>query len=147
LCVCDRIIYAGKGGVRVADGTAEYWIELADYDIETAKAMLQTGRYLYVGFMCQQSIEKAFKAVIARDCAEGEIPPKIHNLLKLSQKAGLFTLMSETQTDLIDELNPMNIEGRYPEYKQKAAEAISKEGAPKLIAETEALLCWIKEQL
>ena len=28
-----------------------YWVELSDYDLETA--MLQTKRYLYVGFMCQ----------------------------------------------------------------------------------------------
>jgi len=48
------------------DERAEYWIEIADYDIATAKAMLQTGRYLYVGFMCQQTIEKSLKALIAR---------------------------------------------------------------------------------
>ncbi|MDR1321409.1 MAG: HEPN domain-containing protein [Gracilibacteraceae bacterium] len=36
----------------------EYWLELADYDFETAKAMLQTKRYLYVGFMRHQAIEK-----------------------------------------------------------------------------------------
>jgi HEPN domain-containing protein len=28
--------------------------------------MQQTGRYLYVGFMCQQTVEKALKAVIAQ---------------------------------------------------------------------------------
>ena len=27
-----------------------YWTELSDYDFETAKAMLETKRYLYVGF-------------------------------------------------------------------------------------------------
>ena len=39
----------------------EYWKELAEYDLETAKAMLKTKRYLYVGFMCHQVIEKIFK--------------------------------------------------------------------------------------
>ena len=33
-----------------------YWIEMSDYDLETAKAMLITGRYLYIGFMCHQTI-------------------------------------------------------------------------------------------
>jgi len=37
---------------------AKYWIDIADYDIETAKAMLVSKRYLYVGFMCHQAIEK-----------------------------------------------------------------------------------------
>ena len=47
------------------DERAQFWIELADYDIATAKAMLQTGRYLYVGFMGQQTIEKALKGIIS----------------------------------------------------------------------------------
>lgn len=29
-----------------------YWIEMAEYDLETAVAMFNTKRYLYVGFMC-----------------------------------------------------------------------------------------------
>jgi len=39
-----------------------YWIEISDYDLETAEAMYHSKRYLYVGFMCHQTIEKAFKA-------------------------------------------------------------------------------------
>lgn len=34
-----------------------YWIELSDYDFDTAQAMFDTKRYLYVGFMCHQVIE------------------------------------------------------------------------------------------
>jgi HEPN domain-containing protein len=40
----------------------KYWLELSDYDFETAEAMLSSGRYLYVGFMCHQTIEKILKA-------------------------------------------------------------------------------------
>ena len=36
----------------------KYWHEVAAYDLETAKAMFESGRYLYVAFMCQQAIEK-----------------------------------------------------------------------------------------
>lgn len=39
-----------------------YWVELSDYDLDTAQAMLETRRYLYVGFMCHQVIEKILKA-------------------------------------------------------------------------------------
>lgn len=105
----------------------EYWLDLADYDLETAKAMLQTKRYLYVGFMCHQTIEKALKAVIARDCAEGEIPPKIHHLLKLADRAGLFAKMSAEQQAFIKELNPLNIEAWYPEYKETIAAGLTAE--------------------
>jgi len=60
--------------------SVKYWLDLTEYDIETAKVMLNGGRYLYVGFMCHQVIEKALKAIIARDCIDDEIPPKTHNL-------------------------------------------------------------------
>ncbi|MDR2525975.1 MAG: HEPN domain-containing protein [Oscillospiraceae bacterium] len=125
----------------------EYWLDLADYDLETAKVMLNGGRYLYVGFMCHQTIEKSFKAVIARDCDEGEIPPKIHHLLKLADRAGLFQKMSADQQAFIKELNPMNIEARYPESKEAIAAGLNAETCKKLLIGTEELLCWIKEQL
>jgi HEPN domain-containing protein len=128
------------------DDRVEYWFDLARYDLETAKAMLQTKRYLYVGFMCHQVIEKAIKAIIARDCEEGEIPPKVHDLSKLAIRAKLIDAMSKEQQDFIEKLNPLNIEARYPEYKQHIAKTLTPERCGGIIAETEGLLCWIKEQ-
>ena len=43
------------------DNKVQYWIDLAEYDIETAEAMFETKRFLYVGFMCHQVIEKSLK--------------------------------------------------------------------------------------
>ncbi|MFO8240832.1 MAG: HEPN domain-containing protein [Dissulfuribacterales bacterium] len=43
-----------------------YWIEMSDYDLQTAEAMLESERYLYVGFMAHQSIEKILKACFAQ---------------------------------------------------------------------------------
>ena len=40
----------------------QYWIELAEYDLETANAMFTTKRWLYVGFMCHQAVEKTMKS-------------------------------------------------------------------------------------
>ncbi len=42
------------------DDKVKYWLELSDYDLGTALAMLNSKRYLYVGFMCHQTIEKNF---------------------------------------------------------------------------------------
>jgi HEPN domain-containing protein len=125
----------------------EYWLDLANYDIETAKVMLDGRRYLYVGFMCHQAIEKAIKAIIARDCAKDEIPPKIHDLSKLAVRAKLLDTMSEEQQDIIEELNPLNIEARYPEYKEQIVLTLTPERCRSIITGTEELLCWIKEQL
>jgi len=124
-----------------------YWLDLADYDIETAKAMLSTGRYLYVGFMCHQTIEKALKAVISRDCVDDEIPPKIHDLGKLAARSKLFDEMTDEQKIFIEYLNPLNIEARYPEYKKRLLEMLTREKCEDIFAGTEAFLCWIKERL
>ena len=123
-----------------------YWLKLADYDFETAKAMLKGSRFLYVGFMCHQAIEKVIKAVIAIDCAEGEMPPKIHDLRKLAVKAKIFDLMTEQQQNFLFYLNPMNIEARYPEYKDEIAAGLTKEICAELVIKTKELLCWIKNQ-
>ena len=40
-----------------------HWEALAIYDLETADAMLKSGRYMYVAFTCQQAIEKLSKKV------------------------------------------------------------------------------------
>ena len=125
----------------------DYWLSLADYDIETAKVMLKGKKYLYVGFMCHQAIEKAIKAVIARDCADGEMPPKIHHLLKLADRAGIYQKMSEEQQAFIKYLNPMNVEARYPEHKDAISAGLTEEMCKNFISGTEELLCWIKQQL
>jgi HEPN domain-containing protein len=127
--------------------TVDYWLSIAAYDIETAKVMLKGRRYLYVGFMCHQVIEKALKAAISRHCAEGEIPPKIHDLTKLAIRAKLHYLMSEEQQNFIEDLNPLNVEARYPEYKDDIAAGLSKDICTKMLAGTEEMLCWIKKQL
>ena len=125
----------------------KYWLDLADYDIETAKVMLNSGRYLYVGFMCHQTVEKALKAAIAQDCVEDEIPPKIHNLVRLSDISRLTEKMSPEQSALLEKMNPLNIEARYPSYKNQLAAKLTNDYCQGLVIETKELLCWIKQQL
>ena len=122
----------------------EYWLDLADYDLSAARAMLRSKHWLYVGFMCHQVIEKALKGVIAQD---GSVPPKIHDLAKLAVRSGVIDIMDERQQDFIEVLNPLNIEARYPKYKNTLAQNLGAAVCRQLLKETEALLCWIKKQL
>ncbi len=55
---------------------------MSDYDFDTANAMFDTKRYLYVGFMCHQVIEKALKAYWSN--VLDEPPLKIHSLSRLA---------------------------------------------------------------
>ena len=40
------------------------WVEDAEYDLQSAKVMLDSGRYFFVVFMCHLTIEKLLKSVI-----------------------------------------------------------------------------------
>jgi len=126
-------------------GKKEYWLEMSDDDVITAKAMLTAKRFLWVGFTCHLAVEKALKAVIAYNI--DEIPPKIHDLPKLANLGGIFTELSEQQKGLLRRLMPLHIEARYPEYKEKIASALTKEYCEQILNETEEFICWIKQKL
>ena len=54
-----------------------------------------------------------------------EPPLKIHSLSRLAEKSGLDKAMSEEQTDFVDELEPLNIEARYPSYKERLMKSLT----------------------
>ncbi|MGN0635468.1 MAG: HEPN domain-containing protein [Acutalibacteraceae bacterium] len=124
---------------------AAYWLELADYDLDTAAAMLETKRFLYVGFMCHQCIEKAIKAVIA--ASSEEMPPKVHNLLRLAEQCGLLDKMNDEQKNVLFILNPLNIESRYPSFKDNLLSQLDNKRCTEIISDTKELFTWIKQQL
>ncbi len=107
----------------VMNDKVTYWMEMSDYDFDTANAMFITGRYLYVGFMCH------------------------HSLSRLAEKSGLDKEMSDDQLDFIDELKPLNIEARYPSYKERLMRSLNTERCKELIRKTDDLRSWIKNRL
>lgn len=114
----------------------KYWIDLAEYDYDTAKAMQETKRYLYVGFMCHQTIEKGMKAMIAD---LGIFPPKSHNLIELAKKANVYNILSQEQKDFLIDLNPLNIESRYPTYINKMSSTLTESRCRTILSDTEVL--------
>ncbi len=74
------------------DSKVQYWIEISDYDLETAEAMLRTKRYLYVGFMCHQAIEKIFKAYYTG--IKSDNAPFSHSLSYLAKKGDFYETFS-----------------------------------------------------
>ncbi len=123
----------------------QYWVDIAEYDLETAKAMYNTKRYLYVGFMCHQVIEKGLKAIIAK--SKATMPPKSHHLIKLAELSKIWYLLSQEHQDFLYLLNPLNIEARYPSYKNDIADSLNESRCHEYLNKTEELFCWIKQQL
>ena len=118
---------------------------MSDYDFDTAEAMLRTGRYLYVGFMCHQTIEKALKAYWS--LVLDEPPLKIHHLSRLAAQTELVEELSEDQLSLIDMLEPLNIEARYPSYKEQLMKVLTSDYCEQLLNRTNELRLWIKDKL
>jgi HEPN domain-containing protein len=124
--------------------TVAYWIDLSEYDLKVAGSLSEKGHNLYMGFMCHQSVEKMLKAIYVAKC--NTAPPYIHKLDKLIELTGLKDAMSEIQYDLIDELIPLNIQARYPAYKDAIYKMIDDGKARDILSKTGALISWLKEQ-
>ena len=65
----------------------------------------------------------------------------------MASLSGIFGELNDEQLDLLDKLNPLQIEARYPEYKSKIAASLTKKYCEELLKETEEFLCWIKQKL
>lgn len=122
-----------------------YWLDLVDYDIETAEAMYSTSRWLYVGFMCHQVIEKMLKAYWCEKC--DTMPPYIHNHKRLAVGSGIYEQMSEEQRLFIEDITTYNIEARYPADKELLAHQLNRKACRHIIDTTKELQQWIKAQL
>ena len=127
------------------DRKVKYWIDLSDYDLETAVAMVDTRRYLYVGFMCHQAVEKAFKALYTN--VTSDTAPYTHSLSYLAKKGGFYEHFSEEQKEFIDQLEPLNIEARYPAHKERLLRSLTNDKCREIISNTEEILVWIKAKL
>ncbi len=119
--------------------TPEQWTERAQYDLDTARAMLQAGRHLYVVFCCQQAVEKALKGVIA--LRTGETPPRLHNLPKLAREAGLQ--VDPERAELLRVLTNAYILSRYPESPGGPGGSMTAAAAAELLSQTEDTCEWI----
>jgi HEPN domain-containing protein len=124
--------------VSTPEAVAHWW-RLARYDLDTAKALLASARYLYVAFLCQQAAEKALKAVFVQ--RKGTVAPRVHGLIRLAQDASVH--MDDRRKDLLARLSPFSVLGRYPPVAVDPETALDQAAATELLAATEELLAWL----
>jgi HEPN domain-containing protein len=123
----------------------EYWLDTANYDLITAKAVLEKKRFLYVGFLCHQVVEKSLKAYFWYN--HKKEPPYIHNLLVLSEKSGFDKQADEDSILLFSELMPLNIQARYPDSKELLLKSLNGKKCTELYNRTRKFYAWIKKSL
>ena len=123
----------------------KHWVKISDGDLQIAKTMLDHRYRVYTGFMCHQVIEKIFKA--AYEKLKNETPPYIHDLPRLAERSGIYDLLSSEQKLFLNTINPLNVEARYPDYKERIAKSLTDERCEYIYEQTILLQQWIKEKI
>jgi HEPN domain-containing protein len=118
----------------------EYWIQGAEDDLLTADLLIREKRILHGLFFCHLVIEKAIKAHVVK--ATGELAPRTHNLIYLSEKTDL-EFDNETEI-FLGILMKYQLQGRYPDYNPLIPDIIK---VNEYFENTKNLLKWLKEKL
>jgi HEPN domain-containing protein len=88
------------------------WISKAEEDFSTATLLVKAKKNpSIIGFHCQQAIEKYLKACLVK---HGDLIPKTHDLVKLSEQVLSFDSNVRVFKLLFHALNPFSVNFRYP---------------------------------
>lgn len=109
-------------------------------------------RYLYVVFMCQQSIEKLVKGLFVMFCDQE--PPRTYNIAQVfkhvaeaineeSKDTEEFILKLDQYNGFFVKLLAYYIVERYPSYKEKLSQAVDQQEAAEVLALTEEVFIWL----
>lgn len=123
-----------------------YWLDIAEYDIVTAGAMCNSGRWLYVAYMCQQAIEKLCKGLYILFVDDNI--PRSHNIGAIVSRFSdkMPNEIGEEMLNLFDRLTAYYLNGRYPEYKEKLSSSIDEQTAKRFLQDTKEAFEWLLAQ-
>jgi HEPN domain-containing protein len=129
----------------MSEKTIKNWKALAEYDFETAAVMLETGRYLYVAFMCQQCIEKILKGIYVAEFHK--TPPCTHSLVRLIDELSGHIVVSDSQRRICEELSYYYIESRYAEQIQELTRIATPEKAGEIYSLTKGFFECLRNKI
>ncbi|NSW91702.1 MAG: HEPN domain-containing protein [Firmicutes bacterium] len=120
-----------------------YWLDIAEYDMVTAESMFNSGRYLYVVFMCQQALEKLAKGLYSYYIDDNV--PRVHNISFIFSKV-IDKLNIEADDKiyaLFDRLAAYYLQGRYPSFKEKISQIVGKAEAKDTLDASKEVFRWM----
>ncbi|KKM12716.1 hypothetical protein SY88_02285 [Clostridiales bacterium PH28_bin88] len=118
----------------------ENWLASADYDLATARSMFRVKRYVYTIYFAHLAVEKTLKALVSE--IMGQSPPKIHNLIRLVDLAGVEP--PEEMRLFIGELNSVAGTIRYPEDLNNLIAAYPRLVANQYLKRAEQVIEWLR---
>ncbi|MCL2812613.1 MAG: HEPN domain-containing protein [Clostridia bacterium] len=122
----------------------KHWLDLAQYDLETANAMVSGGRWLYVVFMCQQAIEKLVKGLYGLYLGFDHVP-HTHNITRLINDFlnELPCPISHEVLDFFDLLTRYYLNNRYPDYVSELNDWTQENNAREIYGKTKEVFTWL----
>ncbi|MGA2152220.1 MAG: HEPN domain-containing protein [Geobacteraceae bacterium] len=120
----------------------EEWLKQAEYDLETAEAMLRSRRFIYAVFMCHHCLEKALKGLLA---GQGQIPVKSHDLVFLLERIG--TEVPELHAEFLEMLNEVSVPTRYPEELDRLMAQYPRKRTAEIVGRCREVYTWLKNCL
>ena len=113
------------------------WLNKAEDDLKKAKDNCNIKHYDLASFLCQQTVEKALKAVLIEETKKF---PQIHDLVKI----GKLVNISEDLLKECEKLTFVYVETRYPDVSNRK---YTKRESLEDIESADKILQWVKERL
>lgn len=98
-----------------------------------------------LGLCVTKQLKKIFKAYYLK--LKNENPPFSHSLSYIAKKGDYYFQFREEQKNFIDEVEPLNIEARYPSYKERLLKSLTHSKCEEILLNTKNIQQWIKEKL
>lgn len=121
----------------------EHWLDIANYDLETADSMHSSKRWIYVIFMCQQAIEKLAKGLYTFYIDDNV--PRVHNINAIINKFE-DQLPQEVPDEiriLFDKLTAYYLNNRYPDYMARLSSQTNHDEATEILAKSKEAFKWL----
>ena len=116
-----------------------YWQSGSAEDFAAARALLEKRHTRHALFLAHLALEKLLKAHVTR--ARNEIPPRIHDLLRLAEFAQLP--LTANQRVFLGVFQKHCLAGRYPDLGPAPSVAEGEDG----LRQAEEMLTWLTHRL
>jgi HEPN domain-containing protein len=117
-----------------------YWKHGAIEDWDVAQDLINQNKVRHGLFFAHLALEKLLKAHVCHQTQN--LAPRLHNLSRLAELTALT--LSQSQKDILAEMNPFNLEGRYPDFLMPPP---SKNEAKSYMRRAREVYEWLMSQL
>ena len=120
-----------------------YWFSYSQNDLDSAHVMLESGRWFYTVFMCQQAIEKLVKGLYILYIDDDV--PRLHDINTIFShfKDKLPEQITNDRVSIFDTLSQFYLRSRYPDYTSSLASYITDEIAASIYEKSREAYQWL----